>query len=72
MLWVDAAYEQFMLNLGYKPIGYLSWLTDEDGDKVSGYQMIQQDAEAAIAIITERNALQCNDCNFIKAYITIE
>jgi hypothetical protein len=47
----------------------LTWLIDEEGDRVNGYSMPEADALAAIELITEYNALPCNDCCHIKAYI---
>jgi len=68
-LWVCPNGSGLMARLGFVPVAYLSGLTDEDGDMVSGYVMPLTDAEAAIELITEHNTVPCNDCFFIKAYI---
>ena len=68
-LWVSTNGLPLMARLGYKPIAFLSYLKDEEGDVVSGFEMSLPDAEAAIALITEWNTKTCNDCSFVKAYV---
>jgi hypothetical protein len=69
VLWVAPNGTTMMNRLGYKSVSYLTWLIDEEGDRVNGYSMPEADALAAIELITEYNALPCNDCCHIKAYI---
>jgi len=71
-LWVSTNGLSLMSRLGYKPIAYLSYLTDEDGDTVSGFEMPLPDAEAAVALFIEHNQKPCNDCSFVKAYVNPE
>ena len=66
MLWVSTNGLPLMTKLGYKPVAYLSYVKDEHGDIVSGFELPENDALAAIALIIE---FQITKSVSINAYI---